>query len=554
MNKVLFSVALLASLSTINAMKRMNQQNQLTQSLIQAAYNGEIETVKSLVSRGADINGATHDGRTALMMVCEWVFRTYSYTSAANEEIARYLLSKGAVASENALMIATAMGNTKMVKLLLDHQESSTNSTQDEKDCTKSNREKSSSNANSAQSSSSTTSSSNNDKKDNAKLLLRAYFSPHIRDVLKMLFLNEQEEILGAQFVFTLYDLAKVWVEKKSSGIDGALVVDYEEAISQHPEALKLLIQNGIPVVASAKSARDTHELMHHKFFIFEKNVNDKPLVITGSFNCTGKANENNWENIMLIDDEPTINRFKEEFAHLLQDALRIKLKTLENSSYSCGVKTDYLNGYNPFSGDVAHYKGSFVSAKDFHILLEEDDGTAMKPYFNWLRSKEFIGENKIIGSITNILCNLLSKEKEEFKGALYLLNEPDIVNAFINRRKKKKITGLLILNNNEQDLERSFSGLKKLNAHSCKLRVNSKKHEFEAMHHKFIVFHNINGGKLLVTSSAHPNSNANPRSWENTIITDDSVSIAHFEQEFKKLKENSSEIPFEAATTATKK
>ncbi len=63
----------------------------------------------------------------------------------------------------------------------------------------------------------------------------------------------------------------------------------------------------GIDVVVD-----QTRHHMHHKFAIF-----DQRITLTGSYNWTRSAAENNEENIVVTHDARITRRFKEEFDHL---------------------------------------------------------------------------------------------------------------------------------------------------------------------------------------------------------------------------------------------
>lgn len=52
--------------------------------------------------------------------------------------------------------------------------------------------------------------------------------------------------------------------------------------------------------------------IMHHKFIIF-----DDTLLMTGSYNLTGRAEGSNYENVVFISDKSIIEKYKEEFNNL---------------------------------------------------------------------------------------------------------------------------------------------------------------------------------------------------------------------------------------------
>lgn len=55
---------------------------------------------------------------------------------------------------------------------------------------------------------------------------------------------------------------------------------------------------------------------MHHKFAVF-----DGRLLLTGSYNWTRSANEENAENILLTEDETLVKAFAAEFEHCWNQA-----------------------------------------------------------------------------------------------------------------------------------------------------------------------------------------------------------------------------------------
>ncbi len=81
-----------------------------------AAANGDVELVKLLLDRGAEINAATQDGWTALHFAC----------LRGDEGLVKLLLDRGVdvntktTSGVSALSIATSEGDREIVELLLD--------------------------------------------------------------------------------------------------------------------------------------------------------------------------------------------------------------------------------------------------------------------------------------------------------------------------------------------------------------------------------------------------------------------------------------------------
>lgn len=71
--------------------------------------------------------------------------------------------------------------------------------------------------------------------------------------------------------------------------------------------------------------------LMHNKFFIFEQNLHDQTLLVTGSFNCTYSAQKYNQENIVILDMPQLIQKYQNQFKWLKSHAKPLELYTQEN-------------------------------------------------------------------------------------------------------------------------------------------------------------------------------------------------------------------------------
>lgn len=157
--------------------------------------------------------------------------------------------------------------------------------------------------------------------------LPRAHFSPNIQQVVLQCIAEETAKIDAAYFRLTLYPVAQALVEKQQAGMPVRVVLDHSMFPDEFVTPTKLLCDNGVMVVKTAPqrgqkprhTSTNGYENMHHKFMVFTRNGTTKrPLVITGSWNCTAQAEKNNWENVVIVDDEESVERFNEQFTHML--------------------------------------------------------------------------------------------------------------------------------------------------------------------------------------------------------------------------------------------
>lgn len=150
----------------------------------------------------------------------------------------------------------------------------------------------------------------------------QVYFSPGIKNFFIKCIHDEQEKLEGAWYRFTLYKAAEAIVKGiKERNISVSLAVN-RDYTTDFCSPLKLIIQNGGHVYKKdkgrASEKQEQYEHLHHKFMIFHKNSTNKKLIWTGSFNATGQANVNNFENVVILDDDESIAKFETEFASVL--------------------------------------------------------------------------------------------------------------------------------------------------------------------------------------------------------------------------------------------
>ena len=172
-------------------------------------------------------------------------------------------------------------------------------------------------------------------------------FSPGIQDLLLKLISEEKKYFLGALFRFTLYKPAEKMVERMNSEdkVKSIVIVDESNITTDFCRPLQLIAQSG-GMVRKKDKPRNTKnqgnfEAMHHKFMIFGKNMENKRLVLTGSFNFTGQANLKNCENVVILDDEKSVDKFYEEIDNLWKYSTQVDANDLVHSK-----DTSPGNGY----------------------------------------------------------------------------------------------------------------------------------------------------------------------------------------------------------------
>jgi phosphatidylserine/phosphatidylglycerophosphate/cardiolipin synthase-like enzyme len=127
------------------------------------------------------------------------------------------------------------------------------------------------------------------------------YFSPHggcteaiIRELNKA-----QTTILVQAFSFTSAPIAKALLNGHKRRVKVEVILDKSQRTDQYSSAT-FFFNAGIPVKIDSQ-----HAIAHNKVMII-----DGETVITGSFNFTKAAEENNAENLLIIHDKKLAERY----------------------------------------------------------------------------------------------------------------------------------------------------------------------------------------------------------------------------------------------------
>lgn len=146
---------------------------------------------------------------------------------------------------------------------------------------------------------------------------LEMYFSPKggcTEAVIKEL--GKAKKLIRVQaYSFTSAPIAKALIDAHSRGVMVQVILDRSQR-SQRNSSAATLDRAGISVVIDAK-----HAIAHNKIIIIDDRV-----VMTGSFNFTKNAEENNAENLLIIHDSSVAKRYNQNWeAHLAHSEIYAK-------------------------------------------------------------------------------------------------------------------------------------------------------------------------------------------------------------------------------------
>ena len=151
--------------------------------------------------------------------------------------------------------------------------------------------------------------------------ILKAFFTPfdNVREVLVKLINNEKNSIKIASYFLTDHVVAKALKNARERAVEVTIIVDYS------------LFSGGRHATVLYELAKETdlnifrqmnRGLMHNKFIVFEKNINDEPLAWTGSYNLTHSAQNFNFENVLISNDYEIIEQYQKTFDKLLAQSV----------------------------------------------------------------------------------------------------------------------------------------------------------------------------------------------------------------------------------------
>ena len=137
---------------------------------------------------------------------------------------------------------------------------------------------------------------------------IQVYFSPEDKVLDRMIAVvsGAQSNIRFLAFSFTDYPLAKSIIDRAAAGVDAAGI--YEKTGSETEGAeMKTFFCAKVPVRQDGNP-----RFLHDKIIIVDNHI-----VISGSFNFSSNATDNNDENVIIIDNPDIARLYMQEFARL---------------------------------------------------------------------------------------------------------------------------------------------------------------------------------------------------------------------------------------------
>lgn len=126
----------------------------------------------------------------------------------------------------------------------------------------------------------------------------QAHFSPKggCQEALVRELKRARREILVQAYSFTADPLTFALVEAKKRGVNVEVILDHSNEQEKYSD-LRILLEHGLIPLIDAK-----HAIAHNKIMII-----DRKILVTGSFNFTNQAENENAENLLILKHHPDL-------------------------------------------------------------------------------------------------------------------------------------------------------------------------------------------------------------------------------------------------------
>ncbi len=141
-----------------------------------------------------------------------------------------------------------------------------------------------------------------------------AHFSPKggVTEVVVSELGRARREVLVLAYSFTSQPIAKALVEAKMRGVHVDIILDHSNELEEHSD-LHFFMQQGLTPTIDAH-----HAIAHNKVMII-----DGRTILTGSFNFTNQAENENAENLLVLKGHPELVKLYKANFHVHKEHAR---------------------------------------------------------------------------------------------------------------------------------------------------------------------------------------------------------------------------------------
>ena len=147
--------------------------------------------------------------------------------------------------------------------------------------------------------------------------ILSALFTPkdNIRRMIVELINKEETAIYLAVYYLTDPQIASALSNASRRGVKVSIITEASHIENCPATKIFSLQATGIPIriIQCPKKSG----IMHHKFWVFEKNLNGRQLLVTGSYNPTERAQDGNYENVVVADESGLVADYLKHYQEL---------------------------------------------------------------------------------------------------------------------------------------------------------------------------------------------------------------------------------------------
>jgi phosphatidylserine/phosphatidylglycerophosphate/cardiolipin synthase-like enzyme len=170
---------------------------------------------------------------------------------------------------------------------------------------------------------------------------LEIYFSPEDKVAQRIVTLIQgaRESIYFMAYNLTSNDIGNAIMQKVQAGVNVSGIMDDTQVNSSQGTEYDPFMQAGVDVLLDGNQ----DGLMHHKVMII-----DQKIVITGSYNFTASAEENNDENTIIIFSPDFAMRFYQEFQRVHDQAMQSLIEATPEPTAVAGSELTVEPGSEP--------------------------------------------------------------------------------------------------------------------------------------------------------------------------------------------------------------